>query len=86
MRYPGMPDTTSAAQHTGATPLLQSVGLTKRYGSFLANDKIDLDIRPLLPQAPMAGACADENDSDCFRHFVPQRQIDVAITVRPSLN
>ncbi|MBR1206011.1 MULTISPECIES: ABC transporter ATP-binding protein [unclassified Bradyrhizobium] len=41
-----MPDTTSAAQHTGATPLLQTVGLTKRYGSFLANDKIDLDIRP----------------------------------------
>ncbi|MGY4317673.1 ABC-type uncharacterized transport system ATPase subunit [Bradyrhizobium sp. JR3.5] len=46
MRYPGMPDTTPAAQHTGATPLLQTVGLTKRYGSFLANDKIDLDIRP----------------------------------------
>ncbi|PDT76797.1 ABC transporter ATP-binding protein [Bradyrhizobium sp. C9] len=41
-----MLDTTSAAQHTGATPLLQTVALTKRYGTFLANDKIDLDIRP----------------------------------------
>ncbi|WP_050419260.1 ABC transporter ATP-binding protein [Bradyrhizobium tropiciagri] len=41
-----MRDTTSAAPHTSATPLLQTVGLTKRYGSFLANDKIDLDVWP----------------------------------------
>src|SRR5499427_5395398 len=41
-----MLDTTSAALHTGATPLLQTVGLTKRYGSFLANDSIDIDIWP----------------------------------------
>ena len=28
------------------TPLLQTTGLTKRYGDFLANDKIDIEIRP----------------------------------------
>ena len=31
---------------SGATPLLRTVGLTKRYGSFLANDAIDIDIWP----------------------------------------
>lgn len=31
---------------TGQTPLLQTVGLTKRYGSFLANDAIDIEIWP----------------------------------------
>src|SRR5271156_297030 len=31
---------------SGATPLLQTVGLTKRYGAFLANDRIDIDIWP----------------------------------------
>ncbi|MHC2331013.1 ABC transporter ATP-binding protein [Bradyrhizobium sp. USDA 4454] len=41
-----MRDTTSAGQPTSATPLLQTVALTKRYGTFLANDKIDLDIWP----------------------------------------
>ncbi|MGY3616765.1 ABC transporter ATP-binding protein [Bradyrhizobium sp. USDA 10063] len=41
-----MLDTTSAARHTDAPPLLQTVGLTKRYGSFLANDAIDIDIWP----------------------------------------
>ena len=39
-----MPDSTPAALPTGATPLLQTVGLTKRYGNFLANDSIDIDI------------------------------------------
>src|SRR3954471_14676198 len=41
-----MSDSTPAALHTGSTPLLQTVGLTKRYGSFLANDAIDIEIRP----------------------------------------
>src|ERR1700754_3197140 len=41
-----MLDSTPAALHTGSTPLLQTVGLTKRYGSFLANDAIDIEIRP----------------------------------------
>src|SRR3954453_1000635 len=41
-----MSDSTPAALHTGATPLLQTVGLTKRYGDFLANENIDIDIWP----------------------------------------
>ncbi len=32
--------------HSGETPLLQTKGLTKRYGDFLANDSIDIEIRP----------------------------------------
>jgi general nucleoside transport system ATP-binding protein len=32
--------------HTGEPPLLQAIGLTKRYGDFLANDSIDIDIWP----------------------------------------
>src|SRR5260370_42207418 len=41
-----MLDPTPTGQHFGQTPLLQTVGLTKRYGDFLANDKIDIDIWP----------------------------------------
>src|SRR5437868_13526027 len=41
-----MPDSTPAALPTGATPLLRTVGLTKRYGDFLANDSIDIEIWP----------------------------------------
>src|SRR3954464_12453475 len=41
-----MPEQMPAALHAGATPLLQTVGLTKRYGSFLANDAVDIDIWP----------------------------------------
>ena len=41
-----MLDSTPAALHSGATPLLQTIGLTKRYGDFLANDAIDIDIWP----------------------------------------
>src|SRR5947209_16106187 len=41
-----MLDPMPAAQHTGATPLLQTAGLTKRYGDFLANDAIDIEIWP----------------------------------------
>src|SRR5512147_85819 len=40
-----MPDSTPAV-HAGARPLLQTVGLTKRYGTFLANEAIDIDIWP----------------------------------------
>src|SRR3979409_281646 len=41
-----MLDSTPAALHTAATPLLRTVGLTKRYGTFLANESIDIDIWP----------------------------------------
>ena len=37
---------TPIGQRLGDTPLLQTVGLTKRYGDFVANDKIDIDIWP----------------------------------------
>src|SRR5258708_34242319 len=41
-----MLDSTASGLHSGETPLLQTVGLTKRYGNFLANDAIDIDIWP----------------------------------------
>src|SRR5262252_132325 len=41
-----MSDSTPDSAGSGATPLLQTVGLTKRYGTFLANDSIDIDVRP----------------------------------------
>src|SRR6202140_4611522 len=41
-----MLDPTAAGLHSGETPLLQTVGLTKRYGDFLANEAIDIDIWP----------------------------------------
>src|SRR5215468_1538888 len=41
-----MSDTTPGGMHCGDMPLLQTIGLTKRYGTFLANDHIDIDIRP----------------------------------------
>jgi simple sugar transport system ATP-binding protein len=36
----------SHGPHSGETPLLQTIGLTKRYGDFLANEKIGIEIRP----------------------------------------
>ena len=41
-----MLDSTPSSQRPGQTPLLQTIGLTKRYGTFLANDCIDIDIWP----------------------------------------
>src|ERR1700685_2052911 len=41
-----MLDPTPTGLHSGKTPLLQTIGLTKRYGDFLANEKIDIDIWP----------------------------------------
>ncbi len=40
-----MPDPAPADPNT-THPLLQAIGLTKRYGDFLANDKIDLEVVP----------------------------------------
>ena len=41
-----MLDPTPNGPRLGETPLLQTVGLTKRYGDFLANEKIDIEIWP----------------------------------------
>src|SRR5580658_9853111 len=41
-----MLDSMPSNPRAGETPLLQTVGLTKRYGAFLANDSIDIDIWP----------------------------------------
>ncbi|MEK9282896.1 ABC transporter ATP-binding protein [Bradyrhizobium sp. ISRA442] len=41
-----MLDPTPNGLHSGEPPLLQTLGLTKRYGDLLANDSIDIDIRP----------------------------------------
>src|SRR3979411_2605843 len=41
-----MLDPTPSRLHSGETPLLQTVGLTKRYGNFLANESIDIEIWP----------------------------------------
>ena len=41
-----MLDATPTRPHPDGTPLLQTIGLTKRYGDFLANDKIDIEIWP----------------------------------------
>jgi simple sugar transport system ATP-binding protein len=41
-----MSEPKTSSQPFGKTPLLQTIGLTKRYGAFLANDSIDIEIRP----------------------------------------
>jgi ABC-type uncharacterized transport system ATPase subunit len=41
-----MLDATPTRPHPSGTPLLQTIGLTKRYGDFLANDNIDIEIWP----------------------------------------
>lgn len=40
-----MVDSTPDGLNSGESPLLRTVGLTKRYGDFLANDSIDIDVR-----------------------------------------
>src|SRR5256885_16659928 len=46
MRDQRMSDPTATGLHLGETPLLRTVGLTKRYGDFLANEAINIDIWP----------------------------------------
>jgi simple sugar transport system ATP-binding protein len=41
-----MSDSTPLSSRSGETPLLQTLGLTKRYGTFLANDAVDIKIWP----------------------------------------
>ena len=41
-----MLDQRSQGSNSGETPLLQTIGISKRYGDFLANDSIDFEIRP----------------------------------------
>jgi ABC-type uncharacterized transport system ATPase subunit len=41
-----MLDSVSAKAPSAVAPLLQAIGMTKRYGSFLANDSIDIDLYP----------------------------------------
>src|ERR1700749_1163873 len=41
-----MSDPTPISPRAGETPLLETIRLTKRYGTFLANDAINIEIRP----------------------------------------
>src|SRR3984957_8392804 len=41
-----MHDVSPQGTSLGAEPLLRAISITKRYGSFLANDSVDLDLFP----------------------------------------
>ena len=41
-----MLDPTPTRDALGGVPLLQAIGITKKYGTFTANDSIDLDLWP----------------------------------------
>ena len=41
-----MSDRSPSNPDAGVPPLLRTIGLTKRYGNFLANDAIDIDVWP----------------------------------------
>src|SRR5258707_3502840 len=56
-----MLNSTPGSPHPGATPLLQTVGLTKRYGDFLANDSVDIEIWPQQIHALLGENCAGKS-------------------------
>ncbi len=39
-------DPEQANRRSAESPLLQAIGISKRYGDFLANDAVDLDLYP----------------------------------------
>ncbi len=50
-----MHDVSSKTNSAGVAPLLQAIGITKLYGTFCANDHIDLDLYPAEIHALLGG-------------------------------